>query len=134
MKTHTIRYSPIQNILFGKIKKITDRYLLLEKDGLLREDDSAALIEMLRHERLIHLIVLCVTAIAFFVIAAASLLIPSVVTGVLMAVVALFLFCYLHYYFFLENITQHFEFGALEKRAGMLSGETERSARSAFMA
>lgn len=127
MKKHAIFYSPIQNVLFGKIKKITDRHLLLEKDGLLCEDDSAALIEMLRHERLIHLIVLCVTAIAFFVMAAASLLVPSVVTGILMAVVTLFLFCYLHYYFFLENITQHFEFELLEKNAVKAEAEDPRS-------
>lgn len=109
------RYSTIERLLYGKIKQLTDRYLLEEQLHGLSDTYRLEMIQMLRHERLIHLIVLSVTALFFCGTVVLAIAIPHWVTAVLFVVIAILTLCYLHYYFFLENITQRLEFDYLKR-------------------
>ncbi len=63
----------------------------------------------LQHERLVHLIVVCLTAGAVLFCADLALLPPELnpAAAVLTAGMAILLGCYFVHYFFLENTTQH---------------------------
>jgi len=65
---------------------------------------------MLRHERMIHLIVLSVTTFVFFLFTALMILFPYAVTAIIFTLTTVMELCYFHYYCFLENMTQKYEF------------------------
>ena len=66
-------------------------------------------IQILQHERLVHLLITILTALLFFLAAAAMIFIPCIVTDILFVVIFIFLFCYIHYYCYLENSLQKLE-------------------------
>lgn len=100
-----------------------EKYL---RERLEREGPSSALLELhlerlrwLQHERLIHLIVLVLTALAELFAADLCLLHPEVGIGAAIAllVLAVLLAFYFAHYFFLENTTQHWYRLAMELQA-----------------
>ena len=85
-------------------------------EALNRETVSRACLEThleklrwLQHERLVHLIVLCLTAGAELFLADLSLLHPALNPAALLLLLGMtvLLGCYFAHYFFLENTTQH---------------------------
>lgn len=85
--------------------------LRLEREGPSREllDWHLEKLHWLQHERLVHLIVLCLTAGAELFCADLALLHPELnpAAALVMAGLAILLGCYFVHYFFLENTTQH---------------------------
>ena len=85
--------------------------LRLKREGPSREllDWHLEKLRWLQHERLVHLIVVCLTAGAVLFCADLALLHPELnpAAAVLTAGMAILLGCYFVHYFFLENTTQH---------------------------
>ena len=65
-------------------------------------------IEFLQHERLIHLIVLIATIFVFLIVGILCFITDSTILSILGLVMTMLVFCYLHYYVYLENKTQYF--------------------------
>lgn len=107
--------------------------LRLEREGPSREllDWHLEKLHWLQHERLVHLIVLCLTAGAELFCADLALLHPELnpAAALVMAGLAILLGCYFVHYFFLENTTQHWYRLAGEAARALAEAENKEKER-----
>lgn len=64
-------------------------------------------IEFLQHERMIHLFVMLMSIFVFMFFVVLNVMFDSIVLQLSGLVMTVLLFCYIHYYKFLENKTQY---------------------------
>lgn len=63
-------------------------------------------IQWLQHERLVHLIVLCLTVVAFLMSFVGMLLLPGIGTITMLILLSILTFAYMLHYYRLENTVQ----------------------------
>lgn len=91
-----------------RIQKYEEKYKNTDIEPEDREE-MLFFVEMLQHERLVHLIITIATAAVFFISAWTMIVFRTIVTDLLFIVLTIVTFCYVHYYCYLENKTQYFE-------------------------